>query len=118
MPKLEIHASVRPVDGCQVVTLEGAIDTANTDQLRTIIDPLCEGESPRVIVDCENLTYVNSSSFGLLFHYHRRCEAQNGQFALCRVQEKILSIIQILGLHNVLRVYSTLDEALAALSAV
>jgi anti-anti-sigma factor len=69
----------------------------------------------KVLLNCEQLSYVSSMSLGLLFHYHRACEAHHSQFALFSVWERIQNILRLLGLDTVLNIYGSREEAVRKL---
>lgn len=110
---LEIRVERR--DGLAIVSLAGAVDAFTLGEFEETLEPLCDRDHAKVLVDCDDLTYVNSTSFGLLFHFHKVCEARHGLFALCSVREKIRSLLRLLGLEDVLRIYGTRAEAVEAL---
>ncbi len=96
-----------------VIRPVGVIDASNMDRFQKMMEEMCRKESPRLVLDCHDLSYMNSSSFGLLFHFHRLCESHNGDFRICRVPHKIDSVIRILGLHSILYIHKSLEDALA-----
>lgn len=115
MSKRQLSIDVETGDGVSVVTLTGAIDASNASDFARVLDRVCAGETPRVVVDCAELIYVNSTSFGLFFKYHRVCEKHGGGFAICSVRRKILNIINLLGLDKFLDMHSDQKAAITHL---
>ncbi len=112
--------TVRSDPPYHVVALRGALDASSESAFCDALDPLCEPDGdlpPHILLDCMTLSYVNSATFGLFFHYHRKCESRNGRLVLCGMPAKIESIVKLLGLHQVLTIHSSLEEAQAAVSA-
>ncbi|MBN1268037.1 MAG: STAS domain-containing protein [Kiritimatiellae bacterium] len=104
------------VEGVEVVNLSGALDTENMSALKSVMDPLCSpAGAKRILVDCSNLTYVNSACFGLFNKYHGQCKAAASTLGFCCVSKKILDIMKLLGLSYSLSIYTTRREALKAL---
>lgn len=98
-----------------VVHLMGALDTANTDVFVHHLQPLCE-KGARVVVDCVGLSYVNSMCFALLNKFAKQCGERGGKLVYCRVPQKIMQIMQILGLQHTLALFATLEQAIKAVS--
>jgi anti-sigma B factor antagonist len=117
MPKRELKIETDYQDGIAIVTLHGGVDASNSEDFKRTLDPLCKDNSTSVILDCSNLSYVSSTSLGLLFHYHRACEASQHQLVLCAVWEKIHNIIRLLGLDSVLKICGSREEALEYLAS-
>jgi len=118
MGKNNFEITVRPVPNGHVVTLAGVLDATRESALTNTLTPLCESDTPYIIIDCDQLVYLNSASFGLFFHFYRQCEAKQGRLAMCRLPSKIESIFKLLGLYQVLNIYPTLEAALADMPAV
>ena len=116
MPKRRLDIQIEKSDGLSVVSLEGALDSSNVDDFKKTMEEICRQQNMKVLLDCEQLTYVNSMSLGLLFHYHRACETHNSQFALYGVWARIQNILRLLGLDTVLNIYSSRDDAIAGLN--
>lgn len=117
MPNLQLETVREVVGGVTIIRLKGAVDASNMTDFTRCVEKACQGNAPRVLVNCQDLTYVNSTSFGLLFKFHGLCRSRNGQFALCAVSAKLLNIIGLLGLNKFLTVYPTQAAAMKAMQA-
>jgi anti-sigma B factor antagonist len=115
MAKRQLHISVEDVGGVMVVVLDGAIDASNVKDFQGVVGKLCAGDSPRVLLDCSRLSYVNSTSFGLFFKYHQTCNRNKGTFAMCALWDKIHNIIELLGLEKFINIYPSRKTALSKL---
>jgi anti-sigma B factor antagonist len=111
----QLEIVVEQKGNVSILTPVGAVDASSLDDFKDALESVCGREHAKVIVDCDELAYANSTSFGLLFHYHRHCQTQQGKFVLCSVREKIHNIIRLLGLESVLQIYGTRAEALEGL---
>ena len=100
-----------------IVHASGSIDASNIKQFELAIEQQCEVEAPKIILNCTNLTYINSTGFDLLFHFHKLCTAGGGRFVMCGVSSKITSILELLGLTKALRIYKTENEAIEDIQA-
>lgn len=118
MSKENFQIEVRSESHHHVVELRGVLDAACEGILTNLVEPLCQKEAPLIVIDCAQLTYVNSATFGLFFHFHRICEAQHGRLVVCRMSPKIESILKLLGLFPVLNIHPTLEDALNDTPAV
>lgn len=115
MPTDQLAIDIKQADGVTVVLLDGPVDAASTDELRTAVEPLLDVDQPRILIDGTALNYVNSTGFGLFFAWTRACTDKGGALALCNLRSKIQNLIKVLGLEIYLNVYPTRDEALAAM---
>ncbi len=108
----KLSIAIEPQNGVSIIQFDGIIDASNIDEVRRYLDSFMEQAPPQLALDCRDLRYINSTAFGMLFKYHRSCEAKGGCFLVFGVQKKIMNIMRILGLDHVLNLYPTLDEAL------
>ncbi len=117
MLKRQLDIQVEQVGHVSVVALAGAIDPSNVEDFKKTVLPLCEKDGNSVLLDCSDLSYVNSTSIGLFSNYHRICATNNGELALCGVWDKIHNILRLLGLDCVLNIYQARDDGLKKLGS-
>ena len=98
-----------------VLTIAGPVDSATFEQFKTALHAACQKRGSRVLLDCKDLTYMNSKSFGLLAQHHRICLVGMGRMALCNLNRKMVKTMDLLGLGQMLKIYGTREEALAEL---
>jgi len=99
--------------GVQVVRIKGPVDSATFDEFKRALMDATKGSASKVLLDCADLTYMNSKAFGLLAQYHRICLQSLGQLALCALNRKIVKTMDLLGLGQMLKIYETRVDALA-----
>lgn len=98
-----------------VVRVAGPVDSAGVDLFRTRLNPICSQPGARVLLDCRDLTYLNSTSIGLLMKFHRGLMVSRGKLALCAVNSKLVRTLDLLQIGKNLQMYATREEAMAAL---
>lgn len=102
-------------EGVTHVVLIGPVDSATHDTFRDRLDPVCNRPAARVLLDCRELSYLNSRAIGLLVKYHRVLMMSRGRLAMCSVNPKLVRTLELLQLGKSLNIYPTREEALAAL---
>lgn len=68
-----------------------------------------------IIVDLDKVKFVDSSGLSALLVGNRICKDAKGIFALCGLNDSVKTLIKISQLGDVLHIYSTQHDALAAL---
>lgn len=112
----ELEISVEQVAAVTVVRVAGPVDSASVDTFRTQLNPICSQPGARVLLDCTDLTYLNSTSIGLLMKFHRGLLVSRGKLALCAVNTKLVRTLELLQIGKTLQMYATREEALAAMA--
>jgi anti-anti-sigma factor len=96
--------------GRAILHVEGSIDSSTFKQFEAAFEGLKDVHY--VVVDIPTLTYISSSGLSLLIKVKTDCAAKQGDLVLVRPQTPILNILQIMGLMDLFRVASSLEEAL------
>jgi len=108
--KLGHHAR----DGIEVIDVQGEIDIYTAPRLRELlIDLVSQGEY-RLVVNLDQVGFLDSTGLGVLVGGLRRVRARDGSLDLVCTQQPILKILKITGLTEVFGIYETVDQAIAA----
>ncbi len=99
-------------NGVRILHVSGPLDSANYDQFKAQMDPLIGKSRARVVLDCANLTYVNSRGLALLMHYQRVSKLDFSFLGIAALRPRILKGMEMLGLGKFVTSYPTLEEAL------
>jgi anti-sigma B factor antagonist len=100
--------------GFTVIEVAGEIDVYTAPRLRERLVSLVESGSYQLIVDMENVEFLDSTGLGVLVGGLKRVRAHEGWIDLVCTQTRILRIFRITGLNRVFSIYDTVPEALAA----
>ena len=103
-------------EGVQVIHISGPLDSMTHDRFKDLLDPMVSQPRVRIVLDCENLSYVNSKGLALLGRY-QRIALQNLSFlGIAALNRRITKTIELLGMSKLVKLYPTLAEAMAAAS--
>lgn len=106
-------SSVDRIDGALVVHLIGELDLYNAPALRESLAALT-GESPtRLVIDLEQVEFVDSTALGVLIEVRSRLDEPRG-FLLAAPGLETHRALQVSGLDRHLGVHATVEEALRA----
>jgi len=99
--------------GGAVVKLRGQfIGGVETDELRDTLKSFAEQQKNNLIIDLENVTYLNSTALGVLISAHSNFAKRNGKIILCNVSKSIENIFVITKLTLVFTIAEKLEDAL------
>jgi anti-sigma B factor antagonist len=108
---VELSLSTRTHQGRTVLSVGGEIDVYTAPQLRQRLIELVEGGSQHIVVDMEQVEFLDSTGLGVLVGGLKRVRALDGSLRLVCSQERILKIFRITGLEKVFGIYGTVDAA-------
>lgn len=111
------HLKIAEKDGFTIVSLKGQfIGGEETDQLRSSLNELGENAEPKVLLDMDGVSYLNSTALSVLISAQRNVAKQGGKIALCKIGKTIENVFVQTKLILVFSIYSTIEDAIADLS--
>lgn len=99
--------------GAAVIVLQGYIDREAVHKLdQTIVNLLAAGHN-QLVVNCEKLGYISSDGMGVFLSHLIRIRRENGDIKFAAMNNDVATVVDVLGLSNLLQVMSSEAEALA-----
>jgi len=107
----------REVDGVSVVALDGRIVLGEeSNALREKVKGLISSGKKKVVLNMDNVTFIDSAGLGTLVAAHHSAKSQGAGLRLCHLGSKFQEVLQITKLMTVFDVYNTEAEAVASFS--
>ncbi|MBZ5699389.1 MAG: STAS domain-containing protein [Acidobacteriia bacterium] len=105
----------RVVDGVAVEALEGRIVLGEeSSALREKVKSLLAAGQKKVVLNMDNVTYIDSSGLGTLVASHTSARTQGASLKLSNLGSKFQEILQLTKLITVFEVY---DSEVAAINS-
>jgi anti-sigma B factor antagonist len=111
---VDLTLTTREADGKTVVAVGGEIDVYTAPKLRDKITELVGQGSYHLVVDMQQVEFLDSTGLGVLVGGLKKVRAHDGSLQLVCNQDRLLKIFRITGLAKVFVIHETADEALAA----
>jgi len=103
------------VDDAYVIALAGEVDLYTAPEFKQqLLEVIAQGAS-NVIVDFSNTTFIYSTTLGVLVGGVKRLRTNDGQLTLVCSDRNITKIFEITGLDRVFSIYSSREDAVAAI---
>ena len=114
---MALKVTNREVDGVAVVALDGRIvlgeeSVALREKLKSLI---AEGKK-KIVLNMDNIKYIDSSGLGALVAAHCSAKTQGASLRLCHLGSKFQEVMQITRLLTVFEVCDTEAVAVASFS--
>ena len=100
-------------NGAVVVHLVGELDLYNAPEVRAALLELCAEQPERLVVDLEQVDFVDSTALGVLIEARTRLENRRS-FLLAAPGRETHRALTISGLDQHLSVHESVESALAA----
>lgn len=94
----------------QVIELSGIINSASSQDLRERLNQILEKGAKIVLVDFENVTFMDSSGLGALVLAFKTLRAANSKLVLCSINEQVRILFELTSMDKVFEIFSSQDE--------
>ena len=111
---LDSHFPVRREAGVTVVAAPEEIDVTKAGLLRTALLTACSNGDRTVVVDLSGTHFCDSAGLNVLVRAHQQSEAQGCEVRLVMSEPDILRIFMVTGIDQVIPIFPSLAEAVAA----
>jgi anti-sigma B factor antagonist len=100
---------------CQVVKMEGRVDSSTGDDLHKVFMSLNEAGHYKVVFDMSDVDFMSSKGWWVLIETQKECKRYNrGELILACVQDKILDSLNLVGMRDYFRVFDDVVSAVGS----
>ncbi|EFL02075.1 MULTISPECIES: STAS domain-containing protein [unclassified Streptomyces] len=108
-----LRVEVREEGPWVVVALAGELDHHTAELLREPLDSKLDAGRDRIVLDCSELEFCDSTGLNVLLGARLRAEAAGGGIHLAAMQPVVSRVFEITGADAVFQVHPTLADALS-----
>jgi anti-sigma B factor antagonist len=105
---------VDEVEGALVLSLDGYIDTYNSNFFQKRVNRAIDAGFAKLIFSCSGLTYVSSTGIGSFTAFLKTVKPRGGDVLLLEVQPRVYEVFQLLGFSQFFNIKDTLEDAIAS----
>lgn len=107
--RMKVTADTR--DNYILISVKGTLSIENISPFEAQLNRHVDNQS-NIIIDLEDLSFIDSSSLGIIVVYFTKSEKNSKHFALININPDILQMFKITGLDKRIKLFSSLDDAL------
>ena len=111
---MDLSLQTREVDSRTIVAVGGEIDVYTAPKLRDKITELVGDGHHNLVIDMENVDFLDSTGLGVLVGGLKKVRAHEGSMELICSQDRLLKIFRITGLAKVFTIHESAESATAA----
>ncbi|WP_414551494.1 STAS domain-containing protein [Anabaena sp. CCY 0017] len=94
----------------EVVQLSRILNITNSLEREQYITQLIESGAKIILVDCQDVSFMDSSALGALVLAFKTLRAADTRLVLCSINEQIRILFELTGMDNVFEIFSNEDE--------
>jgi anti-anti-sigma factor len=92
------------------------LDAGNTAEFKRDLAPVLE-DNAKVVLDLSRVRFIDSSGLGSFLSCLRKVNPKGGDLKLCRLSKQVRTVIELVGMHRMLDIFATKEEAVRAFQA-
>lgn len=105
------------IDGVTVLQLRGSFNAYTAPHVEKFFQRISTNPIPYVIINLTNVNFIDSRGLATLIIGLKRCCQQEGDLALCGLQESVNIIFDLTNLNRVFTISATEEEAITKMQA-
>ena len=107
-----MNLNLEKINGVSVLFVkEERIDAHNSSELKEALLHMIEQGDVTIIVQLEQVRFIDSSGLGALLSGYKNAAAKSGKLALACCRQQVLSMFELTRLNRVFEIYADLNEA-------
>lgn len=111
-----MEISERQEGSAIVLSLAGGLDGNGASILLTRVSAIVERGTPRIVLECEGLTYINSTGLRAVLIGAKTCRQAGGKLAIAALGPQCRSVMEMSGFLSVIDYRETREAALDAIA--
>jgi anti-sigma B factor antagonist len=108
---VDLQSSARAGRGCTVVRVSGELDMDTAPALQDFLQAVAEAGAGQVVLDCSELTFLDSSGLGILLVGFKELRERGGRLCLAAVQPPVEYVLRVAAVDQVMDVYDSVAAA-------
>lgn len=113
-----MNIDVREIDDdIAILDVDGDIDLYSASDLRDSVFEQIDIGKTKVIINLENVTYIDSSGIGTLITSLSKIKKINGKMCIINVYDSVKKVFELTKLTTFFKIYANENEALEIFSS-
>ena len=94
----------------KVIQPTGVLDVTNCSQLRREIMEVANTDRCHVLVDCQNLGFMDSSGLSALVLASQKMREVNGQLSICSINQQIEMLFELSSMDDIFEIFPSSED--------
>lgn len=95
----------------EVLRVVGEVDASSSIELDNAMKEALATGNSKILIDCTKLEYISSAGLGVFMSYLEEIKQKEISLVIFGLQPKVSHVFEILGLHQLLEIRETREEA-------
>jgi len=110
-----MNLTVEKVSSHLIIKLDGQFDLHTAKDFKTKVTRYLNKEDKNLILDLETIDFIDSSGIGAILSIYKKVEKNGVELVIINISSPLKRVFELSGLLNIIRLYSSRNEALKKL---
>lgn len=94
----------------KVIQPAGTITATTSSQLFKQLDGALQASSQAILIDCQNVHFIDSSGLGMLVSMHTKVRLAGGRLYLCALNQQARCLLDITDMEQIFEIFPSKTE--------
>jgi anti-anti-sigma factor len=94
----------------KIIVLNGDIDYFCVSELKNAVFKYINDRIPSIILDLNNVEYMDSSGIGLIITAHKVMHQYGGRISLLNAQDEVMTLLKLATVDTLMKIYENEHE--------
>lgn len=109
-----MNINIRSKNEVVILDIAGEIDLYNAPEIKDVINKLIEEKKYNVVINLEQVSYIDSSGIGALISSLSNLKKYQGGLKIIKVYASVRKVFELTKLTSFFEIYETEEEAVNA----
>jgi len=109
---MALKAKIKEKQGISIITLKGHLDSLTVDDLNVEFSKVMRSGQRKILLVMKGVSYVSSAVVRVFLSFNHWASQMGGALKIAEVHPNAMEVFRLLGLHSVLSIYESSEEAL------
>ena len=96
-----------------LLSIEGEVDMYSSPEARKAIMELVKQKIPKLVVNLQGVSYMDSSGVATLIEGLQMCNKYNGTLMIAGLRDNVREVFELTRLDKIFQIYQDVDTAMA-----
>ena len=105
-----MNINYKDIKDHKIIILDGDIDYFCVSELKNAVFKLINDRTPSIILDLNNVEYMDSSGIGLIVTAYKVMSQYGGRMSLMNVQDDVMKLLKLTTIDTLMNIYKNEKE--------
>ncbi|SLM28923.1 Stage II sporulation protein [Desulfamplus magnetovallimortis] len=108
-----MDVNIKQSGSISIVSVTGRMDAITADSATTVLNEQVQSGNKSIVLDLSGVDYMSSAGLRVVLTILKAARKDGGDLYIADAQKGVADVLEISGFSNLLKIFDTVDEAVA-----